>query len=301
MLPFLQKPFRMDALKSSLAGLASATPTATSATDLEIAMQNNWLELWYQPKIHLKSQLVCGAEALIRMRHPERGLLPPSAFLPPPADQKHKLLAHFVMRRALVDWSNLAANGVATKLAINMPISVFETQDFVGNLRRYLPKQAEFPGLIVELTEDEMIRDPDLVREVAIQLKLYNIDIAIDDFGSGYSTLERLRALPFAELKIDRKYVDGCSSDQQKYLKCQKSVTLAHQLDITVVAEGVEVLADVQSLIEMNCDIAQGFFFAKPMERDEFAKTFLSRAAGNAEKPRKKAPYESASTDLRIP
>ncbi|MBZ0148750.1 MAG: EAL domain-containing protein, partial [Pseudorhodoplanes sp.] len=127
------------------------------------------------------------------------------------------------------------------------------------------------------MTEDEVIRDPDFAREVATQLKLYNIGIAIDDFGRGYSTLERLRELPFCELKIDRKHVNGCFSDKKKYQLCQSIITLARRLNITVVAEGVEVFDDVRSLTEMKCDAAQGFFFARPMEKEEFIKVLLSR------------------------
>jgi|SRR5665213_2584807 len=278
MLPFLPKPFRFDELMSRLAIVSSVDSVSTSGSDLEQALQNNWLELWYQPQINLKSRLVCGAEALIRLRHPERGVLPPSAFLPPPTDPLHKPLADFVVRRALADWAAMAARGLTSRLSINMPISIFETQEFVGNLRRYLPKHAKFPGLMIELTEDEVIRDPDFAREVAMQLKLYNIGIAIDDFGTGQSTLERLQALPFSELKIDRTYVNGCSSDREKYLLCEGIVTLAHRLNIPVVAEGAEVADDIESLVQMKCDAVQGFYFAKPMKKEEFAKTLLSRA-----------------------
>lgn len=278
MLPFLQKPFRFDELKTRLALVTSERAVSTGGTDLENALQNNWLELWYQPKIDLKSRLVCGAEALIRLRHPDRGILPPSDFLPGSGDPLHKPLAGFVIRRALADWSSFAGHGITTRLAINMPISIFETPDFVSSLRRYLPNDAKFPGLIVELTEDEILRDPGFAREVAMQLKLYNIGIAVDDFGSGYSTLERLQELPFTELKIDRKYVNGCASDKEKHLLCQGVVAVAHRMNMAVIAEGVEVLSDVQSLTAMKCDGAQGFFFAKPMEPEEFKKTMLSRA-----------------------
>ncbi len=96
-----------------------------------------------------------------------------------------------------------------------MPISIFETPQFVGNLRKYLPNRDDFPGLVVELTEDEVIRDADFAREIAIQLKLYNVEVSIDDFGSGYSTLERLQTLPFTELKIESLSLASKSALQQ--------------------------------------------------------------------------------------
>ena len=272
MLPFLQKPFLLEQFTERLGLLASIRPPVTSEIDLENALRNGQLELWYQPKIGLNSRLVCGAEALIRLRHPERGVLLPSAFLPPSGNPLHNPLADFVMRRSLADWSFFAAVGLATKLAINMPISIFETPEFVNNLRKYLPDHAGFPGLIVELTEDEVIRNPDLAREVAVQLKLYNVGVSIDDFGSGYSTLERVRTLPFTELKIDRSQVEGCSNSHEQYLRCKGIVDLAHRFGMIVVAEGIESASDVRALTEMNCDMAQGRVFAAPMERREFRK-----------------------------
>jgi EAL domain-containing protein (putative c-di-GMP-specific phosphodiesterase class I) len=215
---------------------------------------------------------VGGAEALIRLRDPMRGILQPAEFLPPSGDPLHHPLADFVIRRALIDWQFLATESTPLRLSINIPISIFETPEFVANLRKYLPQTNGFPGLIVELTEDEVISDPDLAREVAIQLKLYNIDVAIDDFGIGYSTLEQAELLPFAELKIDRSKVDGCGRGPAQHRECSEIVTLAHRLGMTAVAEGVEDMNDLQSLVEMGCDMAQGFALASPMEREVFKK-----------------------------
>jgi EAL domain-containing protein (putative c-di-GMP-specific phosphodiesterase class I) len=250
--------------------LTSIKPAVTSEVALESALRTGQLELWYQPKIDLNSWLVSGAEALIRLRHPERGILLPSAFLPSSGEPLHCSLADFVMRRSLADWSFFAASGLAIKLAINMPISIFETPEFVGHLRKYLPKREDFPGLIVELTEDEVIRNAHLAREIAVQLKLYNIGVSIDDFGRGYSTLDRVRTLPFTELKIDRSEVDGCSNSPKQYQRCKSIVDLAHRFGMVVVAEGVESASDVQALRRMKCDMLQGRIFAAPMERREF-------------------------------
>src|SRR5262249_166971 len=107
-------------------------------------------------------------------------------------------------------------------------------------------------------------------REVAIQLKLYNVEVAIDDFGSGYSTLKRARTLPFSELKIDRSKVDGCSRIPELYWECRNIVDLAHRLGMVAVAEGVETADDLRALVEMKCDVAQGLNLARPMERDAF-------------------------------
>ena len=245
-------------------------PAAAGDAALEHALRNNQFELWYQPKIDLKSRRTCGAEALIRLRHPQRGILQPAEFLPPSGDPLHHPLADFVIRRALADWRFFAADALTPKLAINMPISIFETSEFVGNLRKYLPADPNFPGLIVELTEDEVISDPELAREIAVQLKLYKIGVAVDDFGSGYATLERVRALPFSELKIDRIKVHGCARSPELARECRNIIELAHRLGMTAVAEGAESADDLRTLTEMGCDMAQGLILAPPMEREEF-------------------------------
>ncbi len=270
MLPFLQKPFRLAEFQARLQLLEQLPSDVPREAEFENALRNNQLELWYQPKIDLRSRRMCGAEALIRLRHPTRGVLRPAEFLPPSGDPLHDPLADYVIRRALTDWQFFVANKVVTKLAINMPISIFETPTFVGNLRKYLPGKPDFPGLIIELTEDEVISDPDLAREIAIQLKLYNIEVAIDDFGRGFSTLEQAQKLPFTELKIDRSKVAGCSEAPHRYRECHGIVELAHRLDMAAVAEGVESERDLQALTQMGCDAAQGLVLAPPMSRDAF-------------------------------
>jgi EAL domain-containing protein (putative c-di-GMP-specific phosphodiesterase class I)/ActR/RegA family two-component response regulator len=279
MLPFLQKPFRVEELRRRLAGITRSDSAMDARSLLEYALDNNWLELWYQPKIDLKTMLLCGAEALIRVHHPQRGILLPGEFLPAPGDPLYKPLTDFVVRRALADWPSFAANGILLRPAINVPASLLQTPAFVDNVRRHLPKSSKFPGLIVEITETEAIADPELAREVAVQLKLHNILLAIDDFGTDYSTLARLNEVPFTELKLDRKFVAGCALDPQKFAMCQNVIALAHAHFKTVaVAEGVDNQADLKALIGLGFDVAQGFLFAKPMPRGDFAKLLQSRA-----------------------
>jgi EAL domain-containing protein (putative c-di-GMP-specific phosphodiesterase class I)/CheY-like chemotaxis protein len=278
MLPALRKPFRLEGLKASLAAAIEPPPVSVESVDLEAAFRNNWLELWYQPKVDLGTMTVCGAEALIRLRHPVEGVIAPANFLPPPGDPLNQPLTDFVVRRALADWSSFAAwpslDGwwASKRLAINVPASILQGADFVKNLRRHLPRHPRFPGLIVEITENEAVSDPDLAREVAVQLKLYNVHVSIDDFGAGYSTFARLKELPFAELKLDRSYVKGCAEDSGKRTMCQSVVDLAHDRRLTAVAEGVETADDLQTLVDMGYDAAQGFFFAKPMDSGSFAR-----------------------------
>jgi EAL domain-containing protein (putative c-di-GMP-specific phosphodiesterase class I) len=286
MLPFLRKPFRVEDLRDRLALIDDPKANAAGSPDLDTALRNNWLELWYQPKVDLRTMQICGAEALIRLRHPENGLVPPSAFLPGPGDPLYEPLTDFIVRRSLADWSafatepTLGESWLRRRLAINVPVSVLQSAAFIGNVRRHLPRDPRFPGLIVEITEDEAISDPDLAREVAVQLRLYNVHVSIDDFGVGHSTLARLGELPFDELKLDRSYVDGCARDARKRTTCKTVVDLAHAFGLTAVAEGVETAEDLSLLSGMGYDVVQGYYFAKPMQSRDFTALMRARDSG---------------------
>ena len=290
MLPALQKPFRVSDLKERLAprgkdsrpeanaSRTEARPTARKNTvQLCDALRHNWVELWYQPKIDLKSFAVCGAEALIRARHPQHGIIKPADLFPPADDPIFRPVSKFVLKRAMADWAVFADRAIPMKLAVNMPVSVIRAPDFIEIARQYLPTDAAFPGLIIDLTEDEVVRDPEWVRDVATQLKLFKVMLSIDDFGSACASLSRLKDLPFSELKIDGQFVAGCGSDTLKHGVCQTIVDLAHRFGATVCAEGVEKADDLDALIAMGCDAAQGFLLAKPMAFDQFVIMLLNR------------------------
>jgi EAL domain-containing protein (putative c-di-GMP-specific phosphodiesterase class I) len=258
-------------------------PEPPSVTvDLDEAMRNKWLELWYQPKIDLKAMQCCGAEALVRARHPKLGVIEPAGLLPASGDPLYRPLSTFVIRQALSDWGRLADQGLPLKLAVNMPASVLNAPDFIPVVRQLIPEDQRFPGLIMEVTEDEIIRDPEWAHELATQLKLYNVWLSIDDFGSGYASLSRLNELPFVEVKLDRSFVQDCAGNRLKQGLCQTVIDLAHRFGASVCAEGVETAEDLRALTGMGCDIAQGFLFAAPMPRDQFASTLLTRAEGMA-------------------
>jgi EAL domain-containing protein (putative c-di-GMP-specific phosphodiesterase class I)/FixJ family two-component response regulator len=276
MLPSLSKPFRAGALKRRLADApqrvekTEAPPSQHIRFDLAEALRADWLELWYQPKIDLRSSLVSGAEALLRARHPKLGIVPPSGILPPAGDPIYLPLSKFVIRQAMTDWSQFAGAGFPIKLSVNIPVSVITTPGFVKFLRAQLPTDSRFPGLIIEITEDEAVNDSELIHEISTQLKLYNVWISIDDFGQAHSSFSRLIELPCVELKLDRSYVSGCSSDPLKHALCQTVIDLAHRVGSQVCAEGVEQPEDLRSVIEMGCDTVQGYIFAKPMQPDVF-------------------------------
>ena len=178
----------------------------------------------------------------------------------------------------MADWGLFADRQLPLKLAVNIPASVIHAPGFISLIRELLPTEPQFPGLMIEVTEDEIIRDPEHVREIAIQLKLYNVTISIDDFGSAYASLSRLNDLPFVELKLDASFVLNCSSNRLKHSLCQTVVDLGHRVGASVCAEGVETIDDLRSLMEMGFDAAQGYLFAKPMPAEQFIQTLRSDA-----------------------
>lgn len=289
MLPPLKKPFRPADIRQRLTSdvlnvarfMSQERETEAGAPKKAVvqvveALKNNWLELWYQPKIDLKSSLVCGAEGLIRARHPVHGIIPADELLSPAGDPDYQPLTRFVIEGVIKDWQRFSERGLQLKLSVNAPASVINTPAFIVLVRRSLPNDSKFPGLTVEVTEDEVIHDSEWAREIATQLKLYNVELSIDDFGSGYASLSRLRDLPFTEVKIDRSFVLGCASNKLKRDLCQTVIDLAHRFGATACAEGVETAEDLRALMTMQCDSAEGFLFAKPMPAAQLASQMLA-------------------------
>jgi EAL domain-containing protein (putative c-di-GMP-specific phosphodiesterase class I) len=289
MLPSIRKPFPFEELEASLRAapqtakyLPQDSVRLPPKASVEKALLNGWLELWYQPKFDLKSLSVHSIEALLRMRHPQFGVLSPGSFLPPAGEPVYAPLSKFVVQQAMADWiEHFRELDSPPLIAVNIPLSVLISPGFVDLIRRARPNHTKFPGLIIEATEGELIQNPELAREIAIQLKLYNIRISIDDFGSAYSAFARLRDLPVVEVKIDASFVRGCSSDGAKRTLCQSVVDLAHRFQASACAEGVEDHDDLRTLAELGCDTVQGFLFAKPQPA-ELSKTMLLRESMEA-------------------
>jgi EAL domain-containing protein (putative c-di-GMP-specific phosphodiesterase class I) len=233
------------------------------------ALKRNWIELWYQPKIDLKTKRLVGAEALVRVRHPQRGVIFPGAFLPGASEADMLMLTERVIITALKDWEAFAANGMSVKLAVNTPVSALVKLPIADILREERPTAANWPGLILEVTEDEIIHDLKIANEVADALRAYNCTLALDDFGAGYSSLARLRQLPFSELKIDRSYVTDCNSDRVNAGLCETIVELGQRFGLKTVAEGIETTHESHKLQGIGCNVGQGYLFAKPMSKGQ--------------------------------
>ncbi len=239
--------------------------------------KRNWFELWYQPKIELKTMRLAGAEALVRARHPVRGVVAPFFFLPEASeDDLHKLTEEVILT-ALGDWELFNKYGAAIKLAVNVPVSAFVKLPIPQMLREARPRADNWPGLVLEVTEDQIINDLALANDVAAALREQNCTLALDDFGAGYSSLARLRQLPFSELKIDRSYVMNCNSDPLNAGLCETIVDLSKRFGLTTVAEGIETMHESHKLQSLGVQVGQGYLYAKPMPKGHLARLIHQR------------------------
>jgi EAL domain-containing protein (putative c-di-GMP-specific phosphodiesterase class I) len=256
---------------------AKSAPGQRPRVSIGEALRNQWFEFWYQPKVDLKRKCLAGAEALARIRHPEHGVLLPGGFLADVDEESVAELGEHTLLAALNDWTVFEDAGFNLQLSINVPISVLHKLPIAELVAKHRPQSKRWDGLIVDVTEDQIVRDLALAQEVATQLAVSDIKIAIDDFGAGYSSLSSLRELPFKELKLDRSFVTGCSLDATNAAICQTAIDLAHRFGSDAVAEGVETQTDLQALMVMGCDYGQGALMSPPMPKDNFVKLLQQR------------------------
>ena len=243
-------------------------------------LKRDWFELWYQPKIELKTMRLVGAEALVRARHPTRGIVAPFFFLPEAEETDLLALTEQVILTALGDWEIFNEHGVPLKLAVNVPVSAFVKLPLARMLKEARPRAAHWPGMVLEVTEDHIINDLNLANDVADALQALNCTLALDDFGAGYSSLARLRELPFSELKIDRSYVMNCNSDALNAGLCETIVELGKRFGLKTVAEGIETMYEMHKLQGIGVDVGQGYLFAKPMPKGQLIGLMRQRFKG---------------------
>ena len=252
------------------------------------ALRNNWLEIWYQPKIDFKRKCLAGAEALARIHHPQFGVLLPGAFLADADEDSLAALTEHALLVTMSDWAMFDEAGFNLHLAINVPAGVLFRMPITELVAEYRPKWERWPGVIIEVTEDQIVSDIALAQEIAAELRGSAISIAIDDFGAGYSSFSSLRNLPFAELKIDRSFVRDCAADTANAAVCHTAIDLAHRFGSAAVAEGIETQTDLQALMAMGCDFGQGVLIAPPMPKERFLDLLRQRM----DKPRADATAE---------
>jgi diguanylate cyclase len=253
-------------------------------SELRRAVEESQLRAYYQPKIDLASGRVIGAEALVRWRHPERGLLSPAEFMPYAEQTGYiRVVTRWMLAVTLRQCGAWAASGLPLQVAINLSVRDLVRHDLVGAVDDLLHAHKVPPQLVcLEITESSFMQDPERAMDVLRDLHGLGVHLSIDDFGTGFSSLAYMKQLPVHELKIDRTFVQGMASSEKDVSIVRSTVQLAHNLGLKVVAEGVEDERCLQRLRELKCDLAQGYLLGRPMRRSAFEQWARGRDRGRA-------------------
>jgi diguanylate cyclase (GGDEF)-like protein len=242
----------------------------TMQMDLADAVEHQQLFLLYQPTFDLDSESVTGVEALIRWRHPTRGDVPPTEFIPIAEESGLVVpIGRWVLHEACTQASSWHRTGHAIHVAVNISAHQLDSGQLFKDVNDALKQSGLGPAaLTLEVTETALMRDVDAAAECLQELKQLGIRIAIDDFGTGYSSLAYLRRLPADVLKIDRSFIDGIATSKASAALVHTLVQLGETLDIETLAEGIENEAQLQILQRERCDQGQGFLFSRPLDVD---------------------------------
>ncbi|CAA9463417.1 MAG: diguanylate cyclase/phosphodiesterase (GGDEF & EAL domains) with PAS/PAC sensor(s) [uncultured Rubrobacteraceae bacterium] len=238
----------------------------------------------YQPEVDAQTGRTLGLEALVRWRHPERGLVPPDEFIPL-AEETGLIvpIGRWVLgeacRRAQ-EWRSVHPEGPAVDVSVNLSARQFIDPGLLEDVARALGETGLDPGgLTLEITEGILTEGTSVVRATVQYLKLLGVKLAIDDFGTGYSSLAYLKRFPVDFLKIDRSIVNGIEEDPRDEAIVSAAITLAHALGERVVAEGVETEGQLARLRDMGCEVAQGFYFSKPLDDQDLTSWLAADSA----------------------
>jgi len=276
-LPLLGTPFRDETLKENVGCFLPITASPDIPVDAEEALSKDWLELWYQPKINPRSLTTEAAEAIVRVRHPNWGLMSPSYYVPGAADPYFRRLSQFVITRAMADATSLAVANRPIDISVNLPVPALDDLEFVDQVLRTIPEHGGKRNFQIEVHCADIVEDLPHMQQIAAQLAFRNIGLCIDSIGSEGAALGGWRDLPVTEMKVASKYVRGCGDDRIKQAVCAEIIATARKSGARSVAEGVDTHADYLAARALGFDLLQGVLFAKPMLLAKFERSILGR------------------------
>ena len=255
--------------------------------ELQQAIDNDSLELWYQPQISLQTGEIKGVESLLRWNHPIRGFIPPDLFIP---RSEHSTLIErvtkWVVPKALGQLKEWNSRGIFLTIAVNISIKNLVQPTFPDLIRKMLSRFS-LEGLVLELelTENVFISNLEIIKKHLLALTDMDVRLAIDDFGTGYSSLERLNHFKVDSIKIDKSFIQAMNGNDEAAAIVRAAVTLAHEFNIEVVAEGIETKETAETVARMGCDTVQGYYYGYPMPPDEFEKWYQEYMEARREQP----------------
>jgi len=246
--------------------------------ELRLALEKNQFELFYQPQVLLSDRSVIGAEALIRWRHPVRGLIPPGQFIPvlnnsPLSDA----VANWVLATACQQSRQWQMAGTPVRVGVNLSPSQLQGSELQDTVAALLDETGLAPELLeLEVTEDILIEDAEKAQKTFREIRARGVKIAFDDFGTGYGSLSYLKAFPLDTLKIDQTFVRQLLNDSGDAAIVRATIDLGRSLGLSIIAEGIEDLETANRLKGMGCDEGQGYHFGRPLPAPEFEQLFLA-------------------------
>jgi EAL domain-containing protein (putative c-di-GMP-specific phosphodiesterase class I) len=279
LLGFVTKPLTQAELEPlvQLHGSRPSTPEHPMASivplaEIEAGLRRGEFEPFFQPKISLAAGQVIGVEALARWRHRERGLLLPSAFIKPLEESgRIDSLTWIMLAKATAFWRSWRENAVDGTVSVNLSIASLGDMRGARRVLGLVRSQGLDPRhVILEVTESAATSDVGRVLESLARLRMNGFGLSIDDYGTGYSSMQQLSRIAFTELKIDRSFVANALRQDAARVILESSIAMAKNLGITSVAEGVDTKESVDLVRQLGCDIAQGYFVAEPMDSSDF-------------------------------
>jgi EAL domain-containing protein (putative c-di-GMP-specific phosphodiesterase class I) len=283
MLPVLKKPFETSSILRILQEVRLGDPPSIAGRiDLEEALDKNWIEFWYQPKIDLRKKQLVGVEVFARARHPSHGVLLPKAFMPGAKDTTVTALSELALTQSLHASRRFTELGVNLRLAVNIPVPALVKLPLTEIIQAERSKFEKWPGMIIDLPEEQIISDVTLANEMTKKLHPLDVQLAVDHFGRGYGSLARLKESPFAELKIDQAFIADVGTEKVNAPLCKTIIDLAHSFGSIAVGIGIERASDALALTGMGCDHGQGFLLGQPMPEERFASLLRQRTLTSA-------------------
>ncbi|MCI1006618.1 EAL domain-containing response regulator [Herbaspirillum sp. C7C8] len=276
----LQKPLNQGQLHAALRSfrphggdaLADADPQPSMCeSDLGVAIGGGQVLPYFQPKVDVQTGILKGVEALARWVHPERGMVPPDRFIPL-AEQCGLIhdLTISMMDQAMAQAAVWHSRGLAIKVAVNLSPLSLEQPDFLHRILELVDKHAlPAENVVLEITESSVVAHKGNSLGMLARLRLKGFGLSIDDYGTGFSSMQQLARIPFTELKIDRSFVHGAHDRKNLRVILQSALDMAQRLELVTVAEGVETMEDWRLLQDFGCSLGQGYLIGKPMPANE--------------------------------
>lgn len=287
----LQKPFRLAELEEMLQkqaepqplpGVNHAQAIVLGKEELQAAIDRNEFVLHYQPQLNIATGHVIGVEALVRWQHPERGLIFPDDFI----GRMEELalideLGWIVVDRGMSEVAQFAnGDGIPPMLSLNASVYSLHDLRFPDVLVSYAERHGVSPSNVtIEITETGLIKELSRTLDILTRLRMKQVKLSIDDFGTGYAMMQQLKNIPATELKIDKSFVQDMEGNERDRIMVQKTIEMGHDLDLHVIAEGVETKQQLDLLRLDGCDSVQGYFFSRPLPAEKLVRWLESYRA----------------------